>query len=231
VPIFVIPFAVFFVCVIVQFVFVARVRQALAERHPDVLHSLTGTSFFATNGVYKFVRQRGDRALNDPELTQRVQQFKWLMYVTYGAWGLVALGIITGVGDERLTLHGLAAPAHAAAANQPAAVSVATTSPSLASGAVPAPFDALFGAAFVGNLIYLMLVWRLSERWNAQQLGPPATMGDPMSVMGVILWSAPSRDDPTFRRLRLATRAMGLLALAGTLTIFAVVMPLAFTPR
>lgn len=230
-PIFLILFVIFFGCGIAQFVLLERIRRALAERHPDVLQSLAARSFFAGNNVYRFVRQRGDRALDDPELTRRVGQFRGLMYATYGAWGLIFLSIVTGVSNDRLTLSGLSAPGPAGAAARPAAAASAAATSAVLPPVLGVPFGAVFAVAFVCNLVYLVLVWRLGARWNTQRLGPPVTMGDPMSLMGVILWSAPASDDATFRRLRLATRAAGLLGLAATLALFAVVIPHAFAAQ
>lgn len=215
-PILLIPFAVFFGCCLAQFFFIARVRSALAERHPDVLQELVGGSFFATNAIPKFAWRRADRGLNDPDLTERVKQYRLLMFLAFAAWGLFALSLFTGLGEQRLSFDVLLGSADAPSARETA--SSATVAPA---HDVPRAFGAMFGAAFVCNAIYLGLTWALSRRWNALRLGSTATMADPLAVLGVIWWATPERHDDGFQRLRLVTRVVSVVALAGTLTLFA----------
>lgn len=223
----VIPFSVFMVCCLAQFYFLARVRRALAERHPELLRDLVGNAFFfASNAIGKFAWRRGDRGLDDPELTERVKQYKRLMFVAIGAWAAYGVCIFSGIGLRPVSLDGLlghaAPPAAPHSASAVGAAPARDIPPSFGPPSFGPPFFwAVFPAAFVVNGLYVALVWRLGTRWNALRLGPPVSMADAMPVLGVILWSTPATYDAGFQRLRLLTRAIGVLALAGTLTLFA----------
>lgn len=219
-PIFLIPFSVFFVCCAAQFFFLDRVKRALSARHPDVLQGLLGKSFFSfsNNAIMKFAWQRRDRGLNDPALTKSVKQFRTLLFVAYGAWGLCALALITGVSLQPLSLDWLLGhPAGPPVHFQPEPVRTPQNS-----GITPI-FGAMFATAFVVNVAYLVLAWRLSVRWNSVRLGATATIGDPLAILGVIWWSKPATRDEAFLRLRMVARAVFALALAGTVTVFALV--------
>jgi hypothetical protein len=217
-PVFLIPFAVFFACCVAQFFFLDRIKRALSARHPAVLEGLLGKSFFANNAISKFARQRGDLSLNDPGLTEKVKQFKRLLYVAYGAWGLCALAVITGFAFTPLSLDWLPGLAtgpsvHVHSGDMGAAAS-------LPASGMTTTFAIVFAAAFLGNMAYLVLAWRLSARWNLVRLGATATLGDPLAVLGVIWWSTPTARDEAFLRLRIVTRTVFVLALAGTCTVF-----------
>jgi hypothetical protein len=224
-PIFLIPFAIFFACCVAQFFFLERVKRALSARHPEVLKGLLGKSFFSfsRSAITKFAWQRRDLSLNDPELTKSVKQFKLLLFVAYGAWGLLALALVTGVGMQPLSLDWLLGRAGTHSV-QPEAIGAATN---LTGSAMTPAFGFVFAAAFVGNLTYLVLAWRLSARWNSIPLGGTATLGDPLAVLGVIWWSAPATRDEPFLRLRIVTRTVFVLAFAGTLTVFALAFSMA----
>lgn len=219
-PTFLIPFSIFFACCVAQFFFLNRVKRALRARHPDVLRSLLGKSFFSftNNAIIKFVWQRRDLGLNDPYLTRIVKQFKILLFLTYGAWGLCALAFVTGVASRPLALDWLTGHAPAPSVHSPptpigAAPNLSTT------GMIP-NFGTAFAVALAGNVTYLMLAWRLSARWNSHRLGSTATLGDPLAILGVIWWSTPATHDEAFLRLRIVTRTAFVLALAGTFTVF-----------
>lgn len=219
-PIFLIPFSIFFACCAVQFVFLERVKRTLATRHPDVLQSISGKSFFSStsSAITKFVWQRRDRGLNDPSLTKTVIQFKALILLAYGAWGLCALAVVTGVASQPLTLDWLIGHARMPPApSQPMPISTEANLP--AAGMSPI-FGAAFAAALMINVTYLVLAWRLSARWNSQALGATVTAGDPLAVLGAIWWSKPAKRDEAFLRLRSVTRSAFVLAAAGTFTVF-----------
>ena len=224
-PVFLIPFSIFFVCCAGQFFFQDRVKRALHARHPDLLQGLLGTSFFSNNAIAKFAWQRRDLGLNDPDLTKTVKQFRLLMFVAFGAWGLCALAVVTGVALQPLSLDWLLGhPPGPSVHSQPEAIGAAPNLP--ASGMSPT-LGIVFAAALVGNVTYLALAWRLSARWNSVRLGPTATLGDPLAVLGVIWWSKPATRDEAFLRLRIVTRTVFVLALAGTCTVFGLVLFLA----
>lgn len=226
-PVILIPFSVFFACCGAQFFFLDRVKRALSARHPDVLRGLLGKSFFglSNNAITKFAWQRRDLSLNDPELTKSVKQFKLLLFVAYGAWGLFALAVVTGVGSQPLPLDWLPGRAEIPPVHvQPEAMGAA---PNLRSSGVTPAFGTVFAAALLGNLTYLALAWRLSARWNSVPLGETATLGDPLAVLGVIWWSTPTTRDEQFLRLRIVTRTIFVVALAGTFTMFVLAFSMA----
>ena len=97
-PIIVIPFAVFFFCCAAQFYFLRRVRQALIQRHPQVWLELSGKAWFVDNAVYRFIRRRQDKGLNDPDLTAKTKQAAILYYVAIITWVIYAIGLATGIG-------------------------------------------------------------------------------------------------------------------------------------
>jgi hypothetical protein len=226
-PVFLIPFSIFFACCAAQFFFLDRVKRALSARHPDVLRGLLGKSFFSFSGsaITKFAWQRRDLSLNDPALTKSVRQLKLLLFVAYGAWGLCALAVITGAALQPLSLDWLFSRAAGTSVHvQPEAIGAAPNL--LGSGMIPA-FGIVFAAALVGNLTYLVLAWRLSARWNSARLGGTVTLGDPLAVLGVIWWSRPATRDELFLQLRIVTRTVFVLALAGTFTVFALTFSMA----
>jgi len=226
-PIFLIPFSVFFACCVALFFFLDRVKRALSARHPDVLRDLLGKSFFSfsNNAITKFAWQRRDLSLNDPELTKSVKQFKLLLFVAYGAWGFLALALLTGVAFQSLSLDWLLGRA----AGPPVHVQSAAIggAPNLLGSSMTPAFGIVLAAAFVGNLTYLVFAWRLSARWNSVPLGGMVTLGDPLAVLGVIWWSTPATRDAPFLRLRSVTRTIFVLALARTFTVFALAFSMA----
>lgn len=222
-----IPFSIFFACCAAQFFFLDRVKRALSARHPELLQGLLGKSFFglSANAITKFAWQRRDLSLNDPELTKSVKQLKLLLFVAYGAWGFCALALFTGVASQPLSLDWFLGRAAAPPVSvQPEAIGAA---PNLSNSGITPAFGIVFAAAFVGNLAYLVLAWRLSARWNSVPLGGTATLSDPLAVLGVIWWSTPSARDEPFLRLRIVTRTIFILALAGTCTVFALAFSMA----
>jgi hypothetical protein len=102
-----------------------------------------------------------------------------------------------------------------------------TPAPNLPASGTTTTLGIVFAAAFLGNVTYLVLAWRLSTRWNSLCLGAPATLSDPLAVLGVIWWSRPARRDDAFLRLRLVTGTVFVLALAGTFTVFGLVFSMA----
>lgn len=82
----VIPFGVFFACCLSQFWFLAQVRNALIDRHPETFLSLERSSIFPGNGIYKFIRTGKHRDLGDAELSKAVIRCRWLFAVAIVSW-------------------------------------------------------------------------------------------------------------------------------------------------
>lgn len=86
-PLILLPFGVFFVCCILQFWYLKKVRDALIERHPDTFLSVEKSSIFPMQGLFKFARGGRYKDLNDALLNRHVRNLKRLMIVAYIAWG------------------------------------------------------------------------------------------------------------------------------------------------
>jgi hypothetical protein len=94
----IIPFVIFACCCLVQFVFLRRVRAALAERHPDVWLKISTKAWFIDSAVGRLAWTGQARSLGDPELMALINQLRVLYAVAFAAW-LTLLGVmITGVG-------------------------------------------------------------------------------------------------------------------------------------
>lgn len=216
--VFLIPFSVFGACCLAQFYFLDRVKRNLRTRHPNVFNGLVGKSLFTGNAINRFVWRRRDLDLQDPELTKVVKPFKLLMIAAYGAWGLCALSVVTGVAQQPLLFdwpwrHAAGLPAH----SEPKVADITPNVPP----SVDAPvFGIAFAVAFGCGLIYLVLAWRLCLRWNSARLGEAVTINEPLSVLGVIWWAAPATRDEAFLKFRVATRVAFVLALAGNCAVF-----------
>ncbi|WP_428333139.1 hypothetical protein [Novosphingobium sp.] len=89
------PFGVFFVCCILQFWYLGKVRDTLIERHPDTFLSVEKSSIFPMQGLYKFARGGRYKDLNDVLLNRHVRNLKRLMIVAYAAWGVYAISLFT----------------------------------------------------------------------------------------------------------------------------------------
>lgn len=87
-------FVVFFACCAGQFWFIARVRNALIDRHPTVFLEVERSSAFAQRGLQKFIRSGRHKELGDPQLTKAVMQCRWLFGVAICAWLILAVGIV-----------------------------------------------------------------------------------------------------------------------------------------
>lgn len=89
-----IPFAVFFVCCLAQFWFGYRVRSALISRHPDEWLQMSKRAFFNSPIPWRFLWSGRHRELDDPVLSRRVVEMRWLMIVAYTSWAAFAVGVI-----------------------------------------------------------------------------------------------------------------------------------------
>jgi hypothetical protein len=91
------PFVVFFACTLGQFVMLRRLRRALVDRHPEIWLELSRKAFFTNSTGLGFALRRGDRKLDDPQLSRCVDQLLLLWAVAIGAWvvfaGLIFLGV------------------------------------------------------------------------------------------------------------------------------------------
>lgn len=81
-----VAFAIFFACCIAQFPLGRRVRQVLAERHPDVLAEISRKSWIRDNAVLSFATSDRVRQLRDPELSRAALHMKWLQAIATGSW-------------------------------------------------------------------------------------------------------------------------------------------------
>ena len=100
-----IPFGVFFICCILQFWYLKKVRDALIDRHAETFLAVEKSSIFPMQGLWKFTRGSRHKALNDPDLNRHVRNLKRLMLVAYTAWAGYAVAIfITPFEAPRLPL-------------------------------------------------------------------------------------------------------------------------------
>ena len=90
-----IAFAVFFACCAAQFWFLARVRNALIDRHPEFYLTIERSSMMPQRGLFRFIRSRKHRELGDLELTKTVIQFRWLYALAICAWLVFAAGMFS----------------------------------------------------------------------------------------------------------------------------------------
>lgn len=87
------PFGVFFVCCLLQFWFLKKVRDALIDRHPDTFLAVEKSSIFPMQGLWKFARGSSYKKLGDVELNRHVRNLKRLMIVGIAAWVAYGLSI------------------------------------------------------------------------------------------------------------------------------------------
>lgn len=106
-PVILILFGIFFVCGILQFYFIRRVRQVLVERHPEVWAGISKKAWFVDNAIAKFIWHRRDKRLNDPELTKVVKQGATLYYFALFVWVIYAGLLVTGYGFTQLSIDQL----------------------------------------------------------------------------------------------------------------------------
>jgi hypothetical protein len=88
-----IAFAVFFACCLAQFWFIARVRNALIDRHSEAFLQIERSSIFPLGGFYRFICSSRHHDLRDAGLTRAVINMRWLFLVAIAAWLVFAAGI------------------------------------------------------------------------------------------------------------------------------------------
>jgi hypothetical protein len=71
--VYLILLAAFLACRLAQAVLAEAVRNSLARRHPQIWLELLPHNWLERNSVVDFSWRRGDRELNDPDLTVRVR--------------------------------------------------------------------------------------------------------------------------------------------------------------
>jgi hypothetical protein len=79
---------------VAQFWFVQRVSSALEARHPQTYQRIYGV--FAFNRLFWFAILRGDRGLNDPELTTRTKHLQLLFGIAVASWLTLTFLLMTG---------------------------------------------------------------------------------------------------------------------------------------
>jgi hypothetical protein len=87
-----IPIAVFFACCVAQFWFAYRLRAALINRHPKEWLRMSKRFLFSPI-PWGFVWSGRHSDLDDPILSRRVVEMRWLMVVAFTAWAAVAVGV------------------------------------------------------------------------------------------------------------------------------------------
>lgn len=89
------PFGVFFICCILQFWYLKKVRDALIDRHPATFLAVEKSSIFPMRGLWKFTGGNRYKQLNDADLNRHVRNLKRLMIVGFGAWAAYAAALFT----------------------------------------------------------------------------------------------------------------------------------------
>lgn len=86
IPIFLIPFAVFFACVVLELWLVQQLTRALVTRHPTVWQEMTLRGSFLQYAVFRFVMQRKDSDLVDPEVSRLAARVRRLFAFSFVVW-------------------------------------------------------------------------------------------------------------------------------------------------
>lgn len=89
------PFSVFFVCCILQFWYLKKVRDALIDHHPETFLQVEKSSIFPMQGIWRFARSKQYKKLGDAELNRHVRNLKRLMIVAIVAWVGFAVSIFS----------------------------------------------------------------------------------------------------------------------------------------
>lgn len=96
-----VPLAIFFGCCISQFWFLAKVRNALIDRHPEVYLQLERKSFFPGNSVFKYVLSGKHSDINDLDLSRAIVRCRWLFVVAIGSWlAIPGFGILISLSSN-----------------------------------------------------------------------------------------------------------------------------------
>jgi len=93
------PFVAFFGCAIAQIWFGARVRRALASRHPAELEIIRTSYFTDLILPWRWVFSARHRELEDPDLTRKVYELRSLLAAGLVAWlaCLLRIGLLKGL--------------------------------------------------------------------------------------------------------------------------------------
>lgn len=101
-----IPFSVFFICCVLQFWFLKKVRDALIDRHPETFLAVEKSSIFPMQGLWKFARSNRYKLLGDTDLNRHVRNLNRLMMVAVAAWVVYAISLFTmPFSEPRLPLN------------------------------------------------------------------------------------------------------------------------------
>lgn len=85
-PLMLVPFGVFFGCVLAQFPLLRAIRVALAERHPEVWREISLKAWFANSLGSQMVWSGRAKALDDPDLMGAVNRLRLVYAVGFAAW-------------------------------------------------------------------------------------------------------------------------------------------------
>ncbi len=91
----IIPFALFFCCVLAQFPLRRELRRVLVERHPEVWREISVKAWFIDSAVGRYVWGGKAKALNDPYLMEAVNRLRLLQAVSVAAWLAILAVILT----------------------------------------------------------------------------------------------------------------------------------------
>lgn len=95
----VLPFAVFFGCVLTMIWTHYRIRRVLVERHPDEwLRISKSANFLVQQPGYWFPFTGRHRELNDPDLSALVMRVRWLQGIGIAVWLIIVAALATGSG-------------------------------------------------------------------------------------------------------------------------------------
>jgi hypothetical protein len=89
------PFAVFFVCCVLQFPVFGSLGSTLRSRHPEQWASLRRSwiGWPVFDREWSFMLSGKYRALDDPKLTRKVKDARRLSAVALSSWTLYAISI------------------------------------------------------------------------------------------------------------------------------------------
>lgn len=90
-----IPFGVFFVCGLLQFWFLKKVRDLLVDRHPETFLAVEKSSIFPMQGLWRFSKGGQFKQLGDADLNRHVRSLKRLLIVGIVAWAVFAILMFT----------------------------------------------------------------------------------------------------------------------------------------
>ena len=100
-----IPFSVFFVCCLLQFWYLKKVRDALIDRHPETFLAVEKSPFWPVQSPWKYLKYNQYKQFGDDDLDRHVRNLRRVIIVGIGAWVVFALSLFTtGFSEPRLPI-------------------------------------------------------------------------------------------------------------------------------